>query len=294
MDVSVVVVSYNAAGPLERCVRSLLGQEGASFELVVVDNASSDSSPDVIASFASRLRCIRNEENVGFGRANNQALPLCRGRYVFLVNPDVVVGRGVLKEMVSFMDAHPDVGLAGTRVVEAGSREPVAPALRYPGEKGARARFADLPGEITWVIGASMFARKAVLEQVGGFDPDFFLYAEEADLCLRIRRAGHSIAVDERAEVEHEGGASESGSPSYEVWRRRERGRLTFYRKHYPAASVRRLVGRARLKAVFRLTALRMGVLIARTDEVAERKLAKYRAMRDVSNEYFAHDRATE
>ena len=285
MDVSIVVVTYNSQECIRECLESVLGQEGVELEVIAVDNASADGSARILEGLGDRIHLTLNHENLGFGRANNQAFPHCRGKYLYMLNPDACPRDGLLASMVDFMERHPKVGLAGTRIVEQGKDEWVRPGYRYPGEKYAAGRFADLPGRIAWVLGASMFARRSVLEEVGGFDPDYFLYAEEADLALRIRKAGYEIGLNEAAAVDHLGGHSERRASPYDVWRRKETSLTIFYEKHYGARTARKIVRATLAKALFRIPVLRVGCLFGRGPGARD-KLERYRALRDVAREF--------
>lgn len=277
VDVSIVTVSYNSADCIAGCVESVLAQRGVEWEMCVVDNASQDATLEQVKPFAGRVQVIANQENVGFGVANNQAARLARGRWLYLLNPDAaLVQLDALATLVSRMEQNPGWAVCGTRV-EGEARLPME--ATYPGERYLRHRLPTLPGEVAWILGASMFFRKAAFDAVGGFDEGFFLYAEETDLCLRLRKAGHAIGMVPEVGIRHVGGASNRSIPGYEVWTRRMTGLARFYRQHYAANDVARLWRRDLHRARFRLFWLKLAPKSLRNAE----RVAKYSAVRDVA-----------
>ncbi len=291
MDISVLVVNYNTADWVGRCVESVLRQQDADFELIVVDNHSADESLSVLRAFGDRIRLIEHPENIGFGRANNLAAREATGRHLFLLNPDAeLTDPHALARITDAMDAHSDWGLAGTRVIQGREGRTASLHKTYPGEKTLGGRFRDLPGDIAWLIGASMVIPKAVFEEIGGFDEDFFLYGEDADICLRVRQRGYAIGCLEDVPVFHADGASEVAADPYDYTVRRRKARLLFYRKHYAPDEVVRVV-RDDLERVRRRLwwdrlrrAASLGLLNADN-------LAKWSAIRDVC-ERFLEDEA--
>jgi GT2 family glycosyltransferase len=258
MDVSIIVVNYNTAQIVHECIASVLRQVGIEFEVVVVDNASSDNSAAVLTPLRSdTIQILLNRENIGFGRANNQAFKHSRGRYIFLLNPDAVLLEPYdLQRLVAFMDENSRCGLSGTRILKEKVGQESYPFMYYPGEKSLQQKLQWLPGNIAWVLGASMIIRREVYVAVHGFDEDYFLYAEEADLCLRIRQRGFIIDQCQHVAVKHIGGISESTAPIEHVQRKKQAALYLFYKKHYLASEIARLVKRDRARALFRLLPL--------------------------------------
>ncbi|HSU55528.1 MAG TPA: glycosyltransferase family 2 protein [Candidatus Dormibacteraeota bacterium] len=286
MDVSVIVVSYHSADCLRECVESVLSQREIGFELIVVDNASTDSSAEVLKSFGEKLTFIQNRENVGFGRACNQAAASRVRRYLYFLNPDAhLVGEQALARLCRAMDQHPAWGMAGSRVLSAElSLKPTN--SHYPDERHVHKDFSRLPGKIAWVVGASMIVRRKIFEELGGFDPAFFLYGEETDLCLRLRQLGHEIGYVDEVEVRHIGGASERGRDPYEVWTRRTRGIHQFWAKHYPVKDVERLVRRNIVRARYRMLVNGALASIQASGSEAWQKQRRYKAVWEVSRNF--------
>lgn len=291
IDISVLIVNYNTADLVKKCVESVLRQCDIRFEIIVVDNSSHDHSVAALQSFGSDIILIANADNRGFGSANNQAFHVSRGRYLFMLNPDAVcTSDHDLYQAVQFMEAHPACGLMGTRIVNAQDKVEKTAYDHYPRQKQTRADFskslAKLPGRFATVLGASMVARRTVFETAQGFDEGFFLYGEETDLCLRIRKAGYEIGYCESVTVKHVGSASEKGNPREEVMRKKKAGKLLFYKKHYPAADVKRIVRhdlwQARLH-LFRLSILKMLVGLNSSQQA---KLRHQLVARDLAQDF--------
>lgn len=281
-EVSIIIVAYNTADLIGSCLDSLGSDDAPSREIFVVDNASTDGSAETVRKGYPRVHLHVNSGNRGFAAANNQVLPLCRGRFLYCLNPDTVLtGTGVLAECVRFMDTHPQVGLAGTRLLHPDGSPQESVSLRYPGQKFTSSEMEGLPGKIACVMGSSMFARIDLIRRIGGFDERFFLYGEDQDLCLRIRRAGYKIGCIESASVIHHGGQSERQSDAADVWKRKTRAEYLFYRKHYLPETVSRIRRADLLKARFRLVtlALILPFFRGRRRVEANGKRIKYRSI---------------
>jgi GT2 family glycosyltransferase len=280
MDVTVSIVTYNSADCIVGCVESVLAQIDVAVEIVVIDNASRDATLEKLKPFQPRVKVVANPDNVGFGRAHNQALRAAQGSFYFVLNPDAWLGRpDTLKTLMAEMASHPAWGLA-TPAIE--GMEGLPYQNSYPGQKHLSQALPAMPGDIAWVLGASMFVRKCAFEQVQGFDEQFFLYSEETDLCFRLRSAGFELGYAPEVRVGHRGGDSEKSSPPYEVWKRKQAGVFRFFEKHYSLRDTRRLLNRDLRLARFRLAML----WLTGAGRRKAAKVAKYRAMRDSVLEY--------
>lgn len=231
VDMSIIIVSWNVSALLDACLRSVYTESVGpySYELVVVDNASSDGSVTMIQTQYPQAQVIANNANLGFTKANNLALTGCKARYALLLNPDTKVTKGAIQSMLDYMEGHPEVGMVGPRLVYGDGR--LQPSRRrfptlwmalaestpwewhLPHNRLARAyRLEDRPDDVTqevdWVTGACMLVRREVWEQVGAFDERFFMYSEELDWCRRIVAAGWHIVYLPTATVIHYEGAS--------------------------------------------------------------------------------------
>jgi N-acetylglucosaminyl-diphospho-decaprenol L-rhamnosyltransferase len=253
VPLSVVIVSYNTRPLLEACLSSLRSS-GIEAEIIVVDNASTDDSAEAVRDRFSEVRLIRSETNLGFAGGNNLAFPHCRGRCVALLNADTEVEPGAFAEMVNFLEAHPQVGAVGPRLLNpdgtvqpSGHRFPrlgqaaVRLFLRLPQPASPPSSIGRLPvkavspGEACenhdWLTGACLMVRRAVLEQVGPLDERFFFECEDVDWCRRIRGAGWEIGLLLTARVTHKGGGSGIGFSPNAL--RGHAGHCYYYRKHH-------------------------------------------------------------
>ena len=254
-DVSIVVVSYNTAALLRQCLASVRADVGPSREVFVVDNASTDGSAALVAAEFPEVHLIANDANVGFTRANNQALRIARGRHLLLLNPDAELRLGALATLVGCLDADPTLGVVG-------------PRLHYPdGElQSSRRRFPtlatgfvestilqrwfprlpmlrryycdDLPVDrqcdVDWVVGACLLARREAADRVGFLDERFFMYSEELDWCRRIKDAGWRIAyVPSAVVIHHESRSAEQNLARRDVLF--NESKVRYYAKYHGA-----------------------------------------------------------
>jgi hypothetical protein len=269
-DVSGIVISFNTRDLLRECLLSFIAEcarlpEGRTAEILVVDNASNDGSAEMVerefAQATVPVRLIRSEENLGFGRANNLALAQAQGRYPVLLNSDAFLHPESLARALEHMDASPSTALGGARLVgQDGGWQPSSRrfhsiwrdalvwtglSARFPRSRvfGALDRtWADqnAAASVDWVPGAFMIMRREVLEKVGFFDPRFFLYYEETDLCRRVKAAGYEVSYWPDIVVTHMIGESgrklrslhaSKAATRVALWRMRST--LMYYRKHH-------------------------------------------------------------
>lgn len=254
-----MVVSYNTSNLLLEMMDALQASKGALMtETIFVDNASKDNSVAVIQNRYPHCRLITNSINVGFGRANNQAVPHLQGRYVLLLNTDAFVAPDTLLKTVAYMDAHADVGIVGVRLVgRDGLAQPSARSFPNPWDTFLRRsgliRFctdqraqelltsATAPVECDWVPGCYYLVRKTLIDQIGLLDPRYFLYFEEVDHCLAAKRAGWKVVCLPDTTVVHIGGESaKTDSAITQSGRQIEaiqlESELLYYRKNFGLA----------------------------------------------------------
>ena len=210
VDLSIVIVNWSTREDLRACLASLAqATDGLASETLVVDNASSDGSAEMVRESFPSVELIENRRNAGFARANNQAFARTRGRYILLLNPDTVVNGEALRGLVEFMDRTPGAGAAGLQLrfpdgrlqnsydsfPTFGSELLSKHLLRalFPARYPSKRVIPDGPLPVDIVIGACLILRREVVETLRGFDEGYFLFVEEADLCFRIRRAGWEI-----------------------------------------------------------------------------------------------------
>jgi len=275
-DLSIIIVSYNTADLIGNCLDSILANDDLSMEAFVVDNGSNDESVVLVKTKYPAVHIIANANNLGFATANNQVLPMCNGRYILFLNPDTEAQPDSLTNMISYMDANPRVGLAGAKIINPDRTSQWSVSYKYPGQKYAGNELSDLPGNIACVLGASMVVRSDLIKKIGGFDEKFFLYGEDQDLCLRIRKAGHEIGYIDSAPVVHIGGQSERNSLLSEVWEKKTRAEYIFYQKHYLPKTIRRIRRADILKAWWRIMTLKLSIFFVKDNNKTKDKLTKY------------------
>ena len=245
MKLSVVIVSYNVRLLLEECLKSvekaLTGIEG---EIFVVDNLSSDESVAYLEPRFPKVHFIANKENVGFARANNQAIRLSQAEYVLLLNPDTVVYENTLRESLAFMDSHPEAGGVGVRMLtREGDSAPESrravptPWIAFLKMIGCSSKYYmshlpwDQPGQIEVISGAYCMLRRKALDQVGLLDEDFFMYGEDIDLSYRLLKGGWQNWYLPLDIIHYKGESTQKSSFRYvHVF---YQAMLIFFRKHY-------------------------------------------------------------
>lgn len=253
LDLSIVIVSYNVAGMLSRCLESVFRAprgKGIGFEVLVVDNASSDGSGEMVRTRFPEATLIQNDSNRGFAAATNQGLARSGGRYLFLLNPDTeLIGEAVAR-LVGFMESHPGTGMATGQLLNAdGTLQhgvfrfpnlwmsffdffPINHRFVNSGLNGRYPQDGAAPFEIDHPLGASMLVRREVLEQVGPLDEAFFIYCEEIDWCFRIKKAGWRIfCVPQVRIIHHVAQSTRQTAPAMFVQLHKSRSLL--FRKHY-------------------------------------------------------------
>ncbi len=278
-DLSVIIVNYKTIDVIGDCLSSVFSTSLPPIEVFVVDNASGDGSVDFIRDNFPLCRVIANEENRGFGPANNQALRDCTGRYVILLNPDTTVEQDTFAKMIAFMDSHPEIGLAGPRVLNNDGAEQHSVSARYPGHRHGEKDLGNLPGTIACVMGACQIVRTPLLLSVGGFDEDFFLYGEDQDLCLRIRKQGYEIGYIGDVVIMHHGGMSERNNPPAEIVRKKIRAEILFCEKHYYTKTLQSIRRYQRIRALWRIFTIRLLLPFSLRKQSLLVKLSRYRVI---------------
>jgi len=245
MKLSVVIVSYNVRSYLEECLKSVQeALEGIEGEVFVVDNHSDDDSVEIVRQVYPWVNLIVNLENLGFAKANNQAIRRAQGEYVLLLNPDTVVTQDTFRGVLAFMDEHPKAGSAGVMMCyEDGSRAPesrrAVPTPWVAARKmlGFTKRYylSDLPWDqpckIEVVSGAFCLLRHQALKTVGLLDEDFFMYGEDIDLSYRLLKGGWENWYLPYSIIHYKGKSTQKSDYRYvHVF---YQAMLIFFQKHY-------------------------------------------------------------
>ncbi len=239
MKLSVVIVNYNVEYFLEQCIHSVLAaSKGLDVEVFMVDNDSVDGSVQMVKERFPSVKVIDNKENLGFSKANNQAMRLAKGEYILLLNPDTVIEEDTLRKCLDFMDAHPEAGGLGVKMVDGkgiilpeskrGLPTPETAFYKitglnkiFPSSKRINRYYLghlpmDETHEIEILSGAFMFMRKTVLDKVGLLDEAFFMYGEDIDLSYRIILGGYkNYYLPETSIIHYKGESTKKGSLNY-------------------------------------------------------------------------------
>ncbi|GBC93364.1 N-acetylglucosaminyl-diphospho-decaprenol L-rhamnosyltransferase [bacterium HR15] len=251
---SICIVNWNTRGLLRECLRSIYQYPPEQpFEVIVVDNASSDGSAEMVRVEFPQVVLIANEANLGYARGNNQAMERARGEFILLLNPDTEMRSDTLRNAIHFLREHPEVGAIGAKQVLPDGR--VQPSVRgFPTPRNLlfevlglarlfpRSRlfaayrmrwFAyDRPMPVDQPMGTFLMVRRAVMEQVGLLDEAFPLFFNDVDWCYRMWQAGWQIWFVPQVEILHHGGASTKQVRPAAI-RESHRALEQFYRKHY-------------------------------------------------------------
>lgn len=254
-DVSIIVTNYNTRDLLRACFASMEGRLGRPWlEVILVDNASADGSAEMTREEFPDVRVFVQERNEGFAHANNRGIRASRGRHVLILNSDTEIVDDALERMRDHMDAHPDIGALGARLLNTDGTVQLScrsfpsyrtvlfhryslmtrlfPRNRYSAEYLMTDTNHDETMDVDWVSGACMMVRRETMDAVGLLDEGFFMYAEDVDWCYRMKQAGWRVCYLPQAEVRHHIGRSTRNVP-YRMTYERHRSMWRFYRKHY-------------------------------------------------------------
>ena len=294
LDVSITIISWNTKELLRNCLNSIYDtvSDGLSYEVIVIDNASADSSAEMVGEEFPQVGLVKNIENVGFARANNQAVEIAKGEYILLLNSDAIILERALNKMISFMNEHLDVAVVGCRLLNE-DRSP-QPSFGYfptlwtistqmffldrifPKVKTLIVKNPSLYSsqEVDWVTGACFILRREALGDMQPFDPNYFMYLEEVDLCYRIKQKNFKIFYLSEAEIIHLGGAS--------IGRRAKAIAYTyenlfyFFKKHYSSGKVRLLKFIIYLEVIFKVPLFGLLSIIPSFRELGQDRLRAY------------------
>jgi GT2 family glycosyltransferase len=252
-DVSVVVVTYQSAADISRCLDALRDHTTvAEYEVIVVDNASSDGTANIVRREHPSAKLIERTTNIGLSGALNQGAAVAAGRHIFALNPDAQLRDDVVSTLAKYLDEHPDVGVVAPKLLDDDgtlqlscrafpshataifSRYSLAtrlfPLNRYSREYLMSDVSHDETRDVDWVSGAAMMFPRAVFERLGGWDAGFFMFNEDVDFCRRVHDAGLRVVYHPEVAVYHRIGVSRKAPPRIVVERHKSMWR--YYRKH--------------------------------------------------------------
>lgn len=292
-DVSILIVNYNVKDYLLQCLRSIEQRDpGADVEVIVVDNASSDNSVAELQPLFPFVTWIALQTNLGFGKGNNVGLERCRGRYVLFLNPDTIIGQDTINVMTNYLDLHPSVGFAGCKVLNPDGSFQLAcrrglptPWVSFCKLFGLQRLFPtrklfagynltyksiDETYEVDALIGAFMFGRTTDVHALKGFDPEFFMYGEDIDLCYRMQQSGKSVMYVHSTSIVHFKGESTKRSTMNEVSVFYDAMEI-FARKHFARSTIYLFILRLgiRLRSALERVLRRKGEILSVLADVA-------------------------
>lgn len=228
-DLSIITVNANNKEILKNCLASIYQHtNNIIFEIIVIDNASTDGSKSMIRSFFPQVILIENPENKGFSKASNQGLIIAQGRYCLLLNDDTYLNNNALELMVDFMDKNPMAGACGAKLLNTDKT-----IQRQGGLFGKKFWLAKTPTAVDFVIGAALMVKKEVIDKIGLMDENLFFYNDDLDWCMSIRKAGWKIYFLPQAIITHYGGYSSKKKFNPRLFIEGFKGGLYFCRKHY-------------------------------------------------------------
>jgi GT2 family glycosyltransferase len=267
IDLSIIIVNYNVKEFLQNLLDSLhKAAQNISHEIIIVDNASDDGSVEVIEERYPSVKLIKNKKNIGFGKANNLALEQANGKFLLLINPDTIVKENTFEKIINFFDSTNDAGIVGCKVLNPDGTLQLPCRRGFPGPWTSFTKITGLSKlfpksklfaryhltyldenktyEVDAISGAFMFIKRETYEKVGGFDPDFFMYGEDLDLCYRTQKAGFKVYYFHETEIIHYKGESTKRSRIDETKVFYNAMHL-FVKKHFSASFVVQLILRA-------------------------------------------------
>lgn len=223
LSVSIIIVNWNTRDLLLRCIKSIEEKtQNLPYEIIVVDNASSDDSAEAVRQQYPRVKLIASDENLGFAAGNNTALKHANGEYILLLNPDTIVEDDAIQQMMEYLHDNSDVGAVGCRILNSDGTLQESYWMEFPSEKWLffKAFYLDkiarvlsnrsvseqnLPLSVAHLLGACIMTRHSIISELNGFDESYFLYMEETDLCYRIKKLSRSIYYLPSARIIHFG-----------------------------------------------------------------------------------------
>ena len=264
IDLSIIIVNYNVKEFLQNLLDSLKkATQNISHEIIIVDNASDDGSVEVIEDRYPQVKLIKNEKNIGFGKANNIALSQAQGKFLLLINPDTIVKEDTFEKLIDFMGKTDDAGIVGCKVLNPDGTLQLPCRRGFPGPWTSFTKITGLSKlfpksklfaryhltylnedetyEVDAISGAFMLIKREAYDKVGGFDPDFFMYGEDLDLCYRTQKKGFKVYYFHDTEIIHYKGESTKRSRIDETKVFYNAMHL-FVKKHFSASFIVQLI----------------------------------------------------
>jgi len=274
MEVSIIIINYNTVSLLCDAIDSVLEKTtDISYEIIVVDNNSSDNSENIIPEkYSEKVVFLKLPENIGFGRANNEGVKIAKGRNIFFLNPDTILVNNAVRILSDYLDNHSEVAVCGGNLYDADMKPTHSFARhffsvfyevdfffmnclsRIKYGKNSNFNYSEKELEVMCIVGADLMIKKLVFEKVGGFDPDFFMYHEEQELCFRMNKNRYKIMSVPTAKIIHLEGKSFTSN-----WSRLKielGARSLFYKKTHTSLHKKIADGIYRANAISRILLL--------------------------------------
>ena len=248
---SIILVNFNSSNFIKECLESLNGFiEYLDCEVIIVDNCSTDNSPNFIKENFPEFKLICNQDNLGFGKANNLGFVNSQGNYLLFLNTDTILIENTLEILFKHLEDNPNIGIVGSRIIFVNGRYQLSygnlpniffeliDKIRYAIDDRFHSLLSEFyddwhlrTQEVGWVTGACFMMRRDVFEQVGGFDENFFMYFEDKDLCKRVKELGYKVVYYPKTTIVHLlGGSSHGIKKSVNKYYRNSQ--LYYYQKH--------------------------------------------------------------
>lgn len=253
MDVSIIIVSFNTKRLLQDCLQSVIDNtKDVSYEIIVVDNNSTDGSQDMLRELYPGVTLLCNEDNIGFSRANNQGYKRSSGEYLLFLNSDTLIVGDAVEKMTTYLKQNPTVGILGPRILDI-HHQPRRSYMRFLdakklflGSKHLRL-FVDVEEyrlhfpvddystirTVPWLSGACLMIKRKAFEEAGLFDEHYFFYLEDMDLCLQVNRIGYDVVYYPQAEIVHMFGGSSIQQPDH-LHKLYDKSMAYYFRKNMP------------------------------------------------------------
>ena len=252
MDLSIIILSYNTRQLLKECLQSVfssLQNSNLKFEIIVVDNASTDDSVAMVLKQFKAVKLIESKKNMGYSKANNLAARGTKGKYLLFLNSDIVVLNGAIDNLYRFIDQNIDASIAGGKLLNTGGKTPqpsCGPFYSLPvsfgvlflrGDHWGLTRYSpDVVKKVDWVSGACLMLKKDIFNKIGGFDESIFMYMDEIDILYSASKKGYRTYFYPDAKFIHHGAASSKSNraPVINIYK----GLIYFYKKHHKGANL--------------------------------------------------------
>lgn len=247
MDVSIIIVNYNTSRLMNSCISSVIEKtQNINYEIIVIDNASSDSSVQMLREFYPQVQLVESKVNLGFGRANNKGVEIAKGKYLFLLNTDTLLINNAIKILFDFMEEESshNIGACGGNLYKIDNSPNFSYSLNFPTLFTHFCYRAHIPlllnnenfnktgkiKDVAIIIGADLFLRKYIFDELKGFDPSFFMYVEDGELLYRLKKMKYRVVSNPEAKIMHLQGASSATIFKYKM---EIASYVIYFRKHF-------------------------------------------------------------